>query len=221
MDVFGSYDFMPILMEREKQLYPVSYSGWDSSTLYQTLCSHKWGQWKMSSVTLSLILPWLSSSCGSDTVISSNAGSWLNRLSSSGRNVLADGVAQLPRQLNWHYINTLCQGRKTTTAQNVSLWSSHAERKANFGNKMTFTGKSIYSDESQRWYFKSHLSLLTFNSMTAFYMHSILPNLPLKLSEGGMKIKLAFCQSSCVKWHHCEDVACPTCSAHFFQRRDW
>lgn len=162
-------------MEREKQLYPVSYSRWDSPTLYQTLCSYKWGQRKMSSVTLSLILPWLSSSWGSDTVISSNAGSWLNRLSSSGRNVRADGVAQLPRQLNWHYINARCRGGKTTTPQNVSLWSSHTERKANFGNKMTFTGKRLYCDESWGWYFKSHLSLLTFNSMTAFYMHSICP----------------------------------------------
>lgn len=107
VDVFGSYDFMSIKKKRGKQLHPVSYSRWDSSPLYQTFCTYKKRQWKMSSVTLSLILPWLSSSCGYDTVISSNAGSWLNRLSSSGRNVLADGVSQLPRWLNWHYINTV------------------------------------------------------------------------------------------------------------------
>lgn len=128
---FGSYNFMSVYMKMEKQLYPVSYSRWDSSTLYQMFCRYKTGLWKMSSVTPSLILLWLRSSCGSDTVISSNAGSWLNRLSSSGRNVLADGVARLPRQFNWHYINTLCQGTESFSEENnnsaklIALVKSH------------------------------------------------------------------------------------------------
>lgn len=125
----------------------------------------------MSSVTRSLISQWLSSSCGSDTVISSNAGSWLNRLSSSGRDVLPDGVAQVPRQLNWHYINSLCQDTQRGKQQQCRMYrfgQVTLSEKANSGNKMTFTGKSIRCDESGRWYFKSHLSLLTFNSVTSY-----------------------------------------------------
>lgn len=50
--------------KRKKQLSPVCDSRWDLPPQYQTFWSYKKGQWKMSSVTLSLILLWLSSTCG-------------------------------------------------------------------------------------------------------------------------------------------------------------
>lgn len=98
----------------------LSASADETCLVYTRRCAamKKGGQWKMLSVTLSVILLWLSSSWGSDTVISSNAGSWLKRHSSSGMRVPADGVARLPRHLNWHYINTLCQGAESSKQEN-------------------------------------------------------------------------------------------------------
>lgn len=170
VDVFGSNDFI-YLDGKRKNNYILSATADETRLPYiRPSVAIKGGHWKMSSVTRSLISQWLSSSCGSDTVISSNAGSWLNRLSSSGRDVLPDGVAQVPRQLNWHYINSLCQGTQRGKQQQCRMYrfgQVTLSEKANSGNKMTFTGRSICCDESGRWYFKSHLSLLTFNSVTS------------------------------------------------------
>lgn len=129
---------------------------------------------KMSSATPSLIFLWLNSSCGCDTVISSTAESWWKRLCSSGTNVPADGVPRLPRQLNWHYINAPCQGTECSSEENnnsaklIALVESRWA-KANFKSKVTFTrkGEKAFTVMNAKD-FKSHLSLLTFNSMTDF-----------------------------------------------------
>lgn len=80
-------------------------------------------------------------------------------------------AVQLPGQENWHYINTVPQhrgaGRKTTAVQNISNFGQVLliERQT-LRIKCTFV-KNMYCDEGRR-YFKSHLSLLTFNSMMDF-----------------------------------------------------
>lgn len=98
----------------------------------------------MSSVTLSLILPWLRSSCGCDTVISSNAGSWLNRLSSSGRSWLMEGLSS---QGSWTDI-TLTLGARAGKQQQRKMYrfgQVAPSEKANCRKKNDIHGEKAFT----------------------------------------------------------------------------
>lgn len=137
--------------------------------------NYKRGQWEMSSVTLSLILQWLSSVVAlvQLSAVMLEAG-WTDSPAQGGMYRLMEWLGS---QGSWTDITlTPCHDAESGREENNNsakcfLFGQVAlGEKANFRNKMTFTGKSIYCDGGRRWYFKSHLSLLTFNWMTDFYM---------------------------------------------------
>lgn len=221
VDVFGSNDFI-YLDGKRKNNYILSATADETRLPYiRPFVAIKGGQWKMSSVTRSLILQWLSSSCGSDTVISSNAGSWLNRLSSSGRDVLPDGVAQVPRQLNWHYINSLCQGTQRGKQQQCRMYrfgQVTLSKRQTLGIKWHSRGKAfavmkagddILNHICHSWHSTQWLPMY-------FHLAQFSHQMKWVWNEMG----LAFCQSSCAKWHHCEDMSTGGFCA-YSKKSDW
>lgn len=142
-------------------------------------CTSNWKvrQWKMSSVTLSLIMLWLSSSCGSETVICSDTGSRTDSLAHGKTYWVMESHSSKGNQTGIMLtVNTEAQ---MVVEKNINALVKSHKAKGKVGQPNDLHGKYNNCVENSWWYFKINLLLLTFNSMSAIFLwgYSIYPNL--------------------------------------------
>ncbi len=137
----------------------------------------------------------------------------------------ADGEAHVPRQLNRHYINSLCQGIESGREENnndakcIALVESHWA-KGKLGEQNDIHGKNTFTVMKAGDDILNHICYSWHSTQRPLFICipfcQICPLNEVKVEWIGLAFRLC----SCVKWHHCEDMSTGMfCS--YSKRSDW